>query len=38
MGDYITDAVNLVLDRFDALISAVERVAEALEAMGSDDG
>lgn len=32
MSDYWTDAFNLVLDRFDRLCAAVERVAEALEA------
>lgn len=33
-GDYITDAVNLFLERFDRLIDALERIAVALE---SDD-
>lgn len=31
-GDYITEMVNLFLERFDQLITAIERVAEALEA------
>jgi hypothetical protein len=31
MGAYITDAMNMALDRFDQLIWAVNRVADALE-------
>jgi hypothetical protein len=31
MGAYITDALNMALDRFDQLIWAVNRCADALE-------
>jgi hypothetical protein len=31
MNDYITEAVNLFLDRLDNLVHAVERIADALE-------
>lgn len=33
-GEYITDIVNLFLDRFDTLIEQLGRVADALEASG----
>jgi hypothetical protein len=31
-GDYITDAVNLFLERLDRVVEALERIADALEA------
>lgn len=31
MSDYITEALNLVLERFDALIDNLDRIATALE-------
>jgi len=36
-GAYVTDAVNLFLERFDRLIEALERIADSLETSVTED-